>query len=279
MSKQLKLDSFWKEKKVASTSPLTTKMMKKRKLEETKAVDSTEDTKSRYKEGIYSYPFWWTKEKEDMLQVESICSCSSLDDKDISWTKKLVEQSSLSEGVLFSSKNLMKQTKQVVHKTGLSKKVLADDEIIRSRKILLKPTSEQKKKIQEWMRITRFVYNLAHHFVNDLEYECKFFTLKTIILTKEKNPEASKYEWLFDTEENKILARDAKDYAIQQYVCNVHSSTESLKEKQTKINKKIELEANMKKRTEKSSQTVGIPVNGGRPSIKWDKKAFILEKE
>jgi len=111
-------------------------------------------------------------------------------------------------------------------------------------------------------------------FVKDLEYECKFFTLKTIILTKEKNPEASKYEWLFDTEENKILARDAKDYAIQQYVCNVHSSTESLKEKQTKINKKIKLEANMKKRTEKSSQTVGIPVNGGRPSIKWDKKAF-----
>ena len=163
MSKQLKLDSFRKEKKVASTSPLTTKVMKKRKLEETKAVDSTEDTKSRYKEGIYSYPFWWTKEKEDMLQVESIRSCSSLDDKDISWTKKLVEQSSLSEGVLFSSKNLMKQTKQVVHKTGLSKKVLADDEIIRSRKILLKPTSEQKIKIQEWMRITRFVYNLAHH--------------------------------------------------------------------------------------------------------------------
>jgi len=214
-----------------------------------------------------------------MLQVTSIDSNSSLDDGNINWTKKLTKQSSLTEGVLFSSKEFVKKTKKIVHKTGLSKKVLQNDEIIRSRKILLKPTSEQKIKIQEWMRITQFVYNLAHHFVNDLEYECKFFTLKTIILTKEKNPEASKYEWLFDTEENKILSRDAKDYAIQQYVCNVHSSTESLKEKQTKINKKIKLEANMKKRTEKSSQTVGIPVNGGRPSIKWDKKAFILEKE
>ena len=34
----------------------------------------------------------------------------------------------------------------------------------------------------------------------------------------------------------------------------------------------------MKKRTEKSFQTVGIPVNGGRPSIKWDKKAFSFWK-
>ena len=65
-------------------------------------------------------------------------------------------------------------------------------------------------------------------------YKCNFKNLKKIILTKEKNPEASKYKWLFDTKENKILARDVKNYAIQQYVCNVHSSTESLKEKQIK---------------------------------------------
>ena len=78
-----------------------------------------------------------------------------------------MEQSSLSDGVLFSSKNLMKQTKQVEHKTRLSKKVLVNDEILWSRKILLKPTSEQKKQLQEWMRITRIVYNLTHHFVND----------------------------------------------------------------------------------------------------------------
>ena len=214
-----------------------------------------------------------------MLQVTSIDSNSSKDDGNISWTKKWTKQSSLTEGVLFSSKEFVKKTKEIVHKTGLSKKVLQNDEIIRSRKILLKPTWKQKIKIQEWMRITRFVYNLAHHFVKDLGYECDFFKLKTIILTKEKNPEASKYEWLFNTEENKILSRDAKDYAIQQYVCNVHSSTESLKEKQTKINENIKLEANMKKRTEKSSQTVGIPVNGGTPSIKWDKNAFSFWKK
>ena len=102
-----------------------------------------------------------------MLQVESIRSCSSLEDKDISWTKKLVEQLSFSEGVLFSSINLIKQSKLVEHKTRLSKKVLVNDEILWSRKILLKPTSEQKKQLQEWMRITRIVYNLTHHFVND----------------------------------------------------------------------------------------------------------------
>ena len=47
-----------------------------------------------------------------------------------------------------------------------------------------------------------------------------------------------------------------------------------LKEKQTKSNKKIKLEANMKKRTKKSSQSVGIPVNGGKPSITWNEKGF-----
>ena len=69
----------------------------------------------------------------------------------------MTKQSSLTEDVLFSSKEFVKKTKKIVHKTGLSKKVLQNDELIRSRKILLKPTWEQKIKIQEWMRITRFV--------------------------------------------------------------------------------------------------------------------------
>ena len=79
MSKQLKLDSFWK-KKVASTTSLITKVEKKRNFEETKTLgESTESSeesrkhkrnkKSTYKEGEYSYPFWWNKEKENMLQV------------------------------------------------------------------------------------------------------------------------------------------------------------------------------------------------------------------
>ena len=151
-----------------------------------------------------------------MLQVTSIDSNSSKDDGNISWTKKWTKQSSLTEGVLFSSKEFVKKTKEIVHKTGLSKKVLQNDEIIRSRKILLKPTWKQKIKIQEWMRITRFVYNLAHHFVKDLGYECDFFKLKTIILTKEKNPEASKYEWLFNTEENSKYTKiyNSEDFIV-----------------------------------------------------------------
>ena len=74
------------------------------------------------------------------------------------------------------------------------------------------------------MRITRFVYNLAHHFVEDLGHKANFIKLKNLILNKEKNPESSKYLWLFDRKSKKI-PRDALDYAIQQYVCNVHSST------------------------------------------------------
>ena len=78
--------------------------------------------------------------------------------------------------------------------------------------------------------------------------------MKSIILNVDKNPKSSKYFWLFNWKKGlKKIPRNAFNYSIQQYVCNVHSSTKMLKEKQKKTKKIIKLQLEMKKITEKSS--------------------------
>ena len=81
MSKQLKLDVFWKEKKIAPTSSLTTKMMKKRKFEGTKTVKPSikqRNVNSTFKIGEDSYPFWWNKDNTTILEIKNISPLESL---------------------------------------------------------------------------------------------------------------------------------------------------------------------------------------------------------
>jgi transposase len=87
-------------------------------------------------------------------------------------------------------------------------------------------------------------------------------------LNKERNPEASKYPWLFD---NKLCPRQAKDEALHEFVSSVHSSSRSLEER------KIQKKAEMKKRSEKDHQRVHIPTSGEeRISVKWDDESFFF---
>lgn len=120
------------------------------------------------------------------------------------------------------------------------------------------------------MRITRFVYNITCRYVKKNQIKSpNFKMLKSILLNKEKNPDSSKYPWLFD-KNLKNCPRDAKDSAVQEFVSAVHSSKEMLKEKQKKSKKKIDLYPKMKERSQNDKfQRIIIPKAGGNPSVKW----------
>jgi len=263
MSKQLTLDSFLGKKEtkkrtyIVDTTTTTKNEPKKRK--------STIRTKENK-----DIPFWWKDKYKNFLKVENKIDKNE-ENGEISWTKQYISKSNWKSPINFDEKNLkQKEKKEVVHKTSLSKKVLKEDEILRSRKILLRPTSEQKEIIQQWMRITRFVYNITCRYVKKNKIKSpNFKKLKAILLNKEKNPDSSKYAWLFDKKLKKC-PRDAKDSAIQEFVSAVHSSKEMLKEKQKKSKKEINLNPKMKERSQNDKfQRIIIPKSGGNPSVKW----------
>ncbi len=239
----------------------------------------SEGKKRKYENEKSKIPFWWRESYKSLLKVEKkILPNQKQDNGKVSWSKKFISKSNWNSPINFDTSSLKaKEKKNVIHKTGLSKKKYGEDEILRSRKILLQPTPEQKEIIQEWMRITRFVYNITCRYVKEENIKNpNFKMLKSILLNKEKNPNAFKYSWLFEKKkkkegkECKICPRDAKDMAIQEFVNSFHSSTEMLKEKQKKSTKKIKLTPNMKERSQNDHQRVIIPMNGGKPSIRWD---------
>jgi len=126
------------------------------------------------------------------------------------------------------------EPKVIQHSNNLSKDEIPEGFVIRSLKVRIKPTVEQKKIFQRIFGVTRFIYNQAIDFVNHSQ-KPNFVSLKKMILSKDNNPRAENYPWLFDHTE---VPRDAKDMAIHELCCAMASTKESLKAR----NKKIEFE-------------------------------------
>jgi DNA-binding MarR family transcriptional regulator len=60
------------------------------------------------------------------------------------------------------------------HTTGLSKKVLDEDEMLRTRRIRIQPTERQKKLFHRWFGIARFVYNEALRLITEEDMKSSF---------------------------------------------------------------------------------------------------------
>ncbi len=84
------------------------------------------------------------------------------------------------------------------HTTGLSKKVLEEDKLLRTRRIRIHPTEEQKKLFQRWFGIIRLVYNEALRFVTEKGMKPNFFSLRNHLFNKETNEISKEYPFLFD---------------------------------------------------------------------------------
>lgn len=205
---------------------------------------------------------WWDYRKQELSGWLTFGD-KTKNNSHLSWIRKTNTQSSYP---FIDVKNQFLETKKIVkHSNNLSKQEIGDDEVLRSLKIRIKPTEDQKKRFHKIFGATRFVYNKAIDFVNT-KHKPVFTKLKSEILNKEKNPEADQYPWLFD---HKEVPRDAKDMAVHELCASIASTKESLKAN----NKKVEFE--MKHRTKKDiCQRFKIPNNGGNPAVSWTHSGF-----
>lgn len=139
--------------------------------------------------------------------------------------------------------------------------------MIVTRKIRIHLTTKQKKLVQRWFGITRFVYNEALRLVEENKMKSNWKQLKMYILNKEKNEDAYNYPWLFN---NDLCPYDAKVTAMHELCSAIATTKESLKTKKKNSN-----HFKMRKRSKKGLyQRVHIDVNGGKPSVTWNNEGF-----
>jgi IS605 OrfB family transposase len=118
-----------------------------------------------------------------------------------------------------------------------------------------------------WFGITRFVYNEALRLVTEGGWQPSFKPLKNYLLNEEKNIKSSLYPFVYD---HSLCPRDAKDMAVKELCDAIAATKESLIAKHKNPNR-----FEIKRRTKKDvCQRFQIPVNGGNPSIKWNKEGF-----
>jgi hypothetical protein len=129
--------------------------------------------------------------------------------------------------------------------TSLSKKNLKEDEVLRTRRIRIKPTEEQKKSFHRWFGITRRVYNEALWMITEGGRKPNFKPLKGSLLNEEKNIKIHRCPFLFD---HLICPRDAKDMAMKELCDAIAATRESLIAKKKNPN-----HFQMKQRTKKDS--------------------------
>ncbi len=209
---------------------------------------------------------WWS-ERTQVLSNNFGYNVKDKKDTNISWLTKVLHTGYENEDCLTASSCSCNKEKAVQTTTKRSKKVLQDNEMIVTRKIRIHPTTGQKKLFQRWFGITRFVYNEALRLVEEEKMHPSWKPLKMYLLNKEENKNASKYPWLFDKD---LCPYDAKVSAVHELCSAIATTKESLKAKKKNPNK-----FEMKKRSKKDlHQSVHIDVNGGRPSVTWDKQGF-----
>ena len=98
-----------------------------------------------------------------------------------------------------------------------------EDDVIRSRKLRLYPTPEQKKIMKEWMGTRRYVYNRVLDKIKQGE-KINFFDLRNKYVTAKNNPNVE--PWELET------PKDIRAGAIRDSVKNYNSAFSLLKNKQ-----------------------------------------------
>ncbi len=227
-------------------------MSSKRKKEDI-VEKNKEEKKSTHMRKGKEYPFWWNEKTETLSKALRVKSrekdkSGAYQQGSIAWTKRYEAKENWNTRIRFGEGNVRTRIKkEVIHGPARSEEELEEDEMWCSRKILLKPTKEQKLLIQRWMRITRFTYNTTLRWIKQKKCPCNFEKARYLLLSEERNEEASRYPWLFD---NKLCPRQAKDEALFEMISSVHSSKRSLEEKKIKKTPKME------KRSERDHQRV-----------------------
>lgn len=228
-----------------------------------------------------TYGPWWNDRKKEMSPWLTY-DIKKVKQTKLAWIKKDITKATYPLVDIKRDPSLQKEKKVVKPKTGLSKKKLEEDEVMRSLKIRIKPTPEQKQTFHKMFSVTRFVYNKAIDRVRG-GWKPNFKSLNKEILNGEENFERGLYPWLFEHDQ---VPRDAKSMAVKELCDAYHTTAETKKAKRRKKRKRKktehtgefkenEIAASFSYRSRKDdNQRFLIPCNGGAPSVRWEGEGF-----
>ena len=207
---------------------------------------------------------WWNSQSAKISNLLPISRNAPLNQGHLNWIT--TSKSDTFRKPLQVEFHPPREKKIATHTTGLSEEVVMDDEVLRSLKVRILPTMEQKEMFHHYFEITRFIYNKCIDWTMRGPHKPNFTSLKKKFLTKNLNPEANQYPWVF----NNYVPRDCRDMAIQELCSAIATTKESLEAKGKDPNL-----FEMKYRSKKDkSQRFMIPNNGGTPAVSWDKDGF-----
>jgi len=264
-------------------------MIRKRKASDEVSVTREPNITRKKKKIEEKKASWWNHRSSEITRELSIPSTNIVDDMGISWASRC-ELHNAVDYVHVETNRKKPELKVRKHTTGMSKKKLADDEIIRSRKIRVRPTRAQKHIFHNhWVNTYRYARNSAKRFSEEHNMYGSKEQFRDYILKPEYNPEGPDCGFLFHTnrewikEYGKIkhphsLPRDGKAAAVFEHFGAVASSNESLQAKRDKGHSVL-AKAEIKYKTrDDATQHVTIYVNGGKPSVNWDNSGFTFWK-
>jgi transposase len=200
--------------------------------------------------------------------------------------------------------------KKVKHSALRSKKVRAEDKVLRCRKIRVMPTKEQKQRFHAWFQLTNAAYNQAltvlkrnqkkpfYHSVKrtakgklKLLKHTDWQIVKDYVLDRDLNTRGAKaFPKLFDST---FCPKDLRVSAVHECCSSWGSTIESTRERLERAKRKrqagyqggwtdAELEQRfaLKKRSvHDRSQRFHIDTNGGLPSTRWTDTGFVFLKK
>jgi len=198
------------------------KRKQRKKPQQTKKKKKTEDIHQK------THAPWWSDRIRELSQMMPIQSYKYNENK-ISWLSKRQHTPTIDHTYILEELDCKcLDQKEIKHQTKRSKKVIPDDELLVSRKIRIKPTTQQKQQFQRWFGVHRFAYNEALRLVTERSWKPNWKGLTMYILNREKNEDAKHYPWFFD---HKVYPYDLKKSSIHEFCSAIASTEESLKAK------------------------------------------------
>ena len=126
---------------------------------------------------------WWSQRSAIVSSLLTKPFHSVVDDKPLTWISRTEYQSDSPYYAQVHTQRNLKQKRQRKHTTGMSKKKFEIDDIMRSRKIRVMPTTQQKLIFHNhWVNTARYLYNETLRMVEHEGYTGRKENCKALLL-------------------------------------------------------------------------------------------------
>lgn len=220
---------------------------------------------------------WWDKRRQQLARRLPFSSGQKCRNIKLAWIPKEEHRADYSHAVTVFRTHELPQPKPVVHRWTRTKKQLAPNEIIRTQRLALNLSVEQKGILQRWFGLARYCYNKALDLVTKEGHPANYQQLERTILPatgkprKDQKSKKRRYlwykvnqrtPWLLD---HKSCPRSIKREAINDF-CNAYGQAPlSL---QSKGQDPSSFQMHYRSHNDKK-QTIVIPICGQSKASGW----------